>query len=98
MRTKMLVGWYPMNYFKNKLPQLLLRRNKGVNMKPFQEFQDNFFASYKCHTRLHPALGAIVLKDGARFTNSPVSYLNVIQSMYYKLVIFGISAAAYQVN
>ena len=41
MRTKMLVGWYPMNYFKNKFPQLLLRRNRGVNVKPFQEFQDN---------------------------------------------------------
>ena len=41
MRTKMLVGWYSMNYFKNKLPQLLLKRNKGINTKPFQEFQDN---------------------------------------------------------
>ena len=41
VRTKMLVGWYSMNYFKNKLPQLLLKRNKGVNTKPFQEFQDH---------------------------------------------------------
>lgn len=82
MRTKMFVGWYSMNDFKNQFPQLLVKKNKKCKYKILPRAPKQFFCLLKVsHDCPYPAL-VTAPQDQSHFRNTPIDDFSVIQSKY----------------